>query len=449
MNPLEYCNRCFDEKKPDIVQIRKDQFVLPEKLPIQQYTQLCKVVVGLGGKMNSAYKNPGFKVPLDKIGDAAYLISQIGLDLHRQNEHLANVFAGFPTEEVATGQYRFVSLPEDGGWQFLDPQTRLWVSVTSMQSDTGMGANMREHTAVRHTQSGKTMYYYLGGKGKELHEVEKRAAFNLAARRFSRRNAFWTEHENLGFGVIHLSSLRMVPNDIFFGLVSLRPYEYVMDGYLYFDIKDFELVKQFLKAIKIDLFRCLELVILPGDTGKGSGSPVIPIADITPAVVSSFCSFISSIGGTTTKESGAIKVKNNQDSYTVRFVDRRNAIPVFSDNILYIPLSLVENVKEFLSVAASLAKRAKKNVHLWKNLAECWTVSNETDMSFLLDCIAENLEDDEFITRLLSNQQKQEQVRKWYDESVKGADANDMLNAPLDLLRSLSKHLDRQNGEKN
>jgi hypothetical protein len=80
---------------------------------------------------------------------------------------------------------------------------------------------------------------------------------------------------------------------------------------------------------------------------------------------------------------------------------------------------------------------------------ECWTVSNETDMSFLLDCIAENLEDDEFITRLLSNQQKQEQVRKWYDESVKGADANDMLNAPLDLLRSLSKHLDRQNGEKN
>ena len=155
MDPLEYCNRCFDEKKPDIVQIRKNQFVLPERLPIQQYAQLCKVVVDLSGKMNSAYKNTGFKVPLDKIGDAAHLISQMGLDLHRQNEHLANVFAGFPTEEIDTGQYRFVSLPEDGRWQFLDPQTRLWVSVTSMQSEAGIGAIMREHTAVRHTQHGK------------------------------------------------------------------------------------------------------------------------------------------------------------------------------------------------------------------------------------------------------------------------------------------------------
>ncbi len=441
MDPLEYCNRCFGEKKPDIVQVRKDQFALTEKLPIDQYTQLCKIVMGLGGKMNSIYKNPGFKVPLDKVSDVAQVISQMGLDLHRQNEHLANVFAGFPAEEIEPGHYRFVSLPAEGKWAFLDPQTRLWVGVTSMQSDTGVGANLREHTAVRQTDPGKITYYYVGGRGKELHEVEKRAAFNLAARRFTSRKAFWTSHDKLGFGVIHLSSLRMVPDDIFRGLVSLRPHEYVMDGYMYFDIKDFELVKQFLKAIKIDLVRCLELVILPGDTGKASGSPVIPIADIAPAVISSFCSFISSIGGATTKEYDAIKVKNNEDTYTVRFVDRSKPIAVSSDNILYIPLSLAENVKEFLPVAKSLAKRARKNIHLQKTLAECWAISNEADMSFLLDCITENLDDDKFIGTLLSNPQKLEHVRKWYNEAVKGDDANDMLNAPLDLLRGISKYL--------
>ena len=61
------------------------------------------------------------------------------------------------------------------------------------------------------------------------------------------------------------------------------------------------ILKEFLKSIRIDLKKCDKFEVLPGDNGKASGSPLIPISAIESKKITMITNLIKKLGGTESK----------------------------------------------------------------------------------------------------------------------------------------------------
>jgi len=451
LNPTEYCNQCFSDQEPDIIQYRKNQFVIHNRLTQKNYAKLKEIVTEeLKGKMNNEYKISGFTVPTDQCGRAIEFLNGLELKVHDLYEHIGKVFSGFSKNESTLGRSKFVSLPEGMEWQFLDPDTRLWSRIDVLINSNGNGANLKEGSVIKCRQKGMEKFFFVGGKGKELHEIEKRAAYNLASRTFTQRTAYWATHQvgNWGIGVIKLTSLRAVPDDIFNALARLRPVQKVIPQFLYFSLVDYELVKQFLKSIRIDLKKCKGFEVLPGDNGKASGSPLIPISGINSKKITTIRNLIESLGGRVTLQNDDhLEIKFENDSsidFSIWFVERDEnqtfAEYVVESQKFYIPLLAIDNIKTFSPIAKAIIHRAKKKADIKKLVCLCLEITNETDKQFLLDCIFTEIDDTEFITKIFSNKDKKSILVNWYNESVKGDETGEeWMNAPEGLWRKLSK----------
>ncbi|AJA92406.1 hypothetical protein T478_1399 [Candidatus Nitrosopelagicus brevis] len=437
LNPLEYCNNCFHETEPDIVQTRTDQFLILTRLDYKKYKDIQEFVELNSGKMNSEFRLAGFRVPLEIVDQTIDFLRKIDVTVHDLLTHVRNVFSGYTKETLSLGRHRFVKLPKGREHRFLDPKTRRWIYIKNPENS--IGVPLREHQIIKCENQGNDEYYYLGAE-EELHLVDKRAAFNLASRTFTNRTVYWADHKMLGFGTIKLNSLGMIPDDIFNSLTRLRPNEVILYGMLYFKITYFELLKVFLKANKINLLKCEDFVTLPGDNGKASGSPLISLSDIESEKIQTISNLIEKLNGKITKTKTELKVTFENDSYSILFVDNDSsrAIPVHEENKLYIPIALIENIREFEASAHKILYRAGKKLDIKKTLAECVEISNDADLSFVTECLTENIDDIDFIKKLLSDPSKESYLRNWFEDLVKNTTLEGWINAPEGLFRKLS-----------
>ena len=118
--------------------------------------------------------------------------------------------------------------------------------------------------------------------------------------------------------------------------------------------------------------------------------------------------------------------------------DSSRAIPVHEENKLYIPIALIENIREFEASAHKILYRAGKKLDIKKTLAECVEISNDADLSFVTEFLTENIDDIDFIKKLLSDPSKESYLRNWFEDLVKNTTLEGWINAPEGLFRKLS-----------
>ena len=147
LDPLLYCNNCYQDSVPDVVQTRTDQFVLLTRLDNKKYKTIQEFVELNSGKMNNEFRIAGFRVPLEIIDQTIDFLRKMDLNVHDLLSHVHNVFSGYTKETLSLGRHRFVKLPKGREHRFLDPKTRRWIYIKNPENS--IGVPLREHQIIK------------------------------------------------------------------------------------------------------------------------------------------------------------------------------------------------------------------------------------------------------------------------------------------------------------
>lgn len=441
-NLEKYClNVCCRDKYPHVCEIRRYEFAILRSIPKTTYFALKALIIANGGAMYYASSNQwGFTIPHQAYDKIVNWITGNDLQIHTLLDHLDQVRNFFRVPKKEIGKYCFVDLPPREKWQYFDSATRSWIDFDTL-SEFGMkGGLTRAGTVMKCSEKGETEYYKVSDSGTKIYLLEtKRAALNLAAQYFSEKKAYWVEHKQAW--VIPLRTLGIMPEDIFYALVRMRPFREVAEGLLVFAKTDFALIKEFLKIINITLVKCSRLIELPGDMSKARGTPLLRLEDIDKARISTIKSLIEDLGASVIENADTLSIAGRADKFKIAFVD--SDATRFHDETFFVPVSKLNEVSVFYDCARLLAIRlGRKNLSIDKLLAIHWNIISDADAQFVVKTFIKNINDPEFSSQMLSRSDKIQAIRKWYEDCLDGTDFNSQEGLMLyDLLRKVSQVL--------
>lgn len=419
-----------------MIETYRYRFACTRTLPKKKYFAIKSIVQNNGGHTGSFGKYWSFTIPSSSYDTVLYLLRQIVPDIHTLPEHLDNIRHYFNLKPKVLGHYCFTIMPKGEGWQWLDTSSRLWIQLDTFQSGTSTVANIRAGCIIRCFEQGIMKFYKVNDAGTQLHPLStRRAGGNLAALYFSTKKAYWVDHGSQWVIPIHL--LGEVPQDIFLALARMRPLAEVFSGLLVFSKEDFDVIREFLKVIRVELVQCSRLVQLKGDESKKSGTPLLSLSDVGPAKVASLRSLFAAMGIEVSVEMDIMRITSTADSFNIAFTAGEK--PIFQDDTLYLPTTTIEDVRSFREVAKSILKRLRNlEVPLNRLLALTWNPTNQADESFVIEVFLQNIDDTAFVDSLLASKYKLAIIRKWYEDTMQNVDFS-----MLDKLRKVSKHLAR------
>jgi hypothetical protein len=438
----EYClNVCCRDRYPHICEVRRYEFAILRSVPRSKYFSLKAAVRESGGMMQHAGSDQwGFSIPAQSYDNIVNWVVTNELSIHTLLDHLDRLRHFYHLPKKDLGKYCFVDLPPRERWQYFNPESRSWVYLDTMDEFGIKGAFTRAGSILKCLRKGQTEYYKVSDSGSKIYLLQtKRAALNLAAQYFSNKKAYWVEHKETS--VIPIRTLGIMPEDIFLALARMRPFRGVADGLLAFTRGDFSVIQEFLKVIKIDLMKCSRLVELPGDKSRTRGTPLLGFVDAGRARVNAIESLIADLGTTVTENGDFLKIVSKTDEFKMAFVVSDAAL--FHDETLFVPVADLGDASAFRSCLVSLSTRlGRKNADVDKMLAIHWNIESKADAQFVVTIFLKHLDDPKFTAQLLSNTDKFEVIRKWYEDCIATTDFNSPQGFSLhDLLRQVSRSL--------
>lgn len=415
-------------------------FGIVRNIPREKYLALVSFVESNGGRMGRKGKYWGFRIQPQSYDHVQAYLNNNGFVTHTLGDHLDKVRHFFAIPPKRLGGYCYLLLPAAEKWQFLDPISRQWTYIKTLDELGVKGATVRAGSVLRSFNKGNQQYFKVNDAGTKINPLNtKRAATNLAALYFEPKKAYWASHRLTW--ALSIRTLGVVPDDIFFALARMRPFVEVPEGVFAFAHSDFNTVQEFLKVIRIELVRCSKLIMLPGDESRAMGTPLIYFTDIEPQKSQAIRSLLEDFGAKTEISGSMLSVMYRNDHFKLGgFIE---ADDPYYDGTLYIPLHSLEDANAFATAMASIMRRLRiREPHPEKILSVHWPVGCEADGNFILDTFIHHMDDEEFTAKILAQPSKLALVRQWYVDCINNTDFNVPESfAFLELLRTASRVL--------
>lgn len=439
MDLLKYCEGCFGDEPPDICELYRHRFVLLHHLCPSTYRLVKQIVEKNGGTFHYVSgKRWGFETTKENHQHILNMLNICSVPVHTLEEHVCNLEARYDSKSLKLGKQCYLDLTEGDEWYILNPQTRSWCEIIPFCG----GMLVREGSVLRCDLKGDIKFYWFKGLGEDsspkILELQKRAAWNIAARYFEPRPVYWIEHKELGVGAITSASLGGLPDDIFAALVKFRPFEKHIHGLFIFESEDYELAKKVLGYINARTIKSTNVVILPGDPDKLHGTPVISLSETPIDRIDSFKTILATIAGDEVRlGDNSIEVPSSGGNFKVVFVGRSKGCAI--GKTFYVPLNAIEDTRRIFKLVAAIGECFKMNVDVVEKLFVLnWSAKNEADTSFMLEAFIRNIDDPEFVQKLMTLPENRNLVCQWHEGVTKDYVKT---SVPLQVLKKIGKHL--------
>ena len=130
MEPLEFCDICFQKGKPNLCETYKNTFTKIVSLQFSQKTRLDKILNRLEIRPRSVEKRWTLVVGSDKRKEFLDSLWGIGVTVHTLEDHVKVITRLYKPEIRKLGEKEQVELPTKESWEVFDPKSRDWIQLS-------------------------------------------------------------------------------------------------------------------------------------------------------------------------------------------------------------------------------------------------------------------------------------------------------------------------------
>jgi len=381
LEPLEFCDLCFQRGKTNLCETYKNTFTKISPLHFSQQSRLDKILNRLEIRPRLIDRRWTCIVDSPKRKEFLDSLWGINVTVHTLDDHVKVLLKFYKPEIRRLGEPEQVVLPSLESWEEFNPKSRSWDIIKVNQKNEKITATVNLGNILKHNSFEGVSYFrtYLNNDLPVLAPMEKRGAYNIMATIAEPVTAYWKIDSTNEHGFIENKQLTNLPDEIFNILRRLGTTDKRIPEMLIFENVDYEIVKTILGCIKMDLIKSSDMMAI---FDKTSVTPII-IENLEKERLQVMLDIITEIGGKIESENEHFTISGKKGSVKLTFVDNDKSI---QDGIeIRISISAFEDPSRFTEILYMIKKRlGLQDMPLETMVSQHWPIITDSDLQYVI-----------------------------------------------------------------
>ncbi|MGI0102764.1 MAG: hypothetical protein ACREA7_09255 [Nitrosotalea sp.] len=441
VNPLEFCDLCFRQNKPNLCETYKNTFTKINSIHFSQQAKLDRILNRL--QVTPRMVDRRWSCTMDIYTRKEFLDSLwgIGVSVHTLDDHVKVLTRLYKPEIRKLGALDGIELSAMDTWEEFDPKTRTWIQVKVSSKNEKLTAKINLGNILKCTGIEGASYYRTNKDGDgsvALVPMEKRAAHNIMCTVAEPTISHW-KSDDLGKHVfIELQELHNIPEEIFSFLNRLGSKDKRIPGTMIFESDDFELVRTALSCIKINLEKSSEIVTIPSDNKHGT---VILIEKITKERLQVLFDIIKEMGGMIESKEDHLVISGKRGSVKLTFADDDKSLQ--DGNTIKVSVSALEDPSRFSEILSMIKKRlGLLDMPLESAISRHWPILTDSDLQYVVQSAISWYSSNPFLAvKIISEPNKFGKVKEWNAKIKEGKVRSSLDTITLGKIIKRTEHI--------
>jgi hypothetical protein len=419
LEPLEFCDLCFQRGKTNLCETYKNTFTKISPLHFTQQTRLDKILNRLEIRPRLIDRHWTCVVDSSKRKEFLDSLYGISVTMHTLDDHVKVLTKIYKPESRSLGALEEFEIPSQESWEAFNPKSRVWGMVKVKQKDEKFFVKVNLGNILKHSSFEGTSYFraYTNNDLPVLAPMEKRGAYNIMATITEPTTTYWKTDSMNEHGFIENKQLTNIPDEIFNILRRLGTTNKKIPEMLIFENEDYEIVKTVLGCIKIDLIKSAETITSLID--KTSVTPII-IENLEKERLQAMLDIITEIGGKIERENEHFTISGKKGSVKLTFVDNDKSI---QDGIeIRISISAFEDPSRFTEILYMIKKRlGLQDLPLETMTSQHWPIITDADLQYVVQsAISWWASNSVLASNIIGEKNKFAKVKEWFSKIKEG-----------------------------
>jgi hypothetical protein len=419
LDPLEFCDLCFQRGKKNLCETYKNTFTKISPLHFTQQSKLDKILnkLEVRPKLVDRHWTCIFDTPKRK--EFLDSLLSIGITVHTLDDHVKVLTKLYKPDSRSLGAQEEFELPNPESWEEFNPKSRAWDMIKVKQKNEKFFAKVNLGNILKHSSFEGTSYFraYLNSDSPVLAPMEKRGAYNIMTTITEPATAHWKTDSMKEHGFIENKQLTNIPDEIFNILRRLGTTNKKVSDTLIFENDDYDIVKTILGCIKIDLIKSADTITSLFD--KTSVTPII-IENLEKERLQAMLDIITEIGGKIENENEHFTISGKKGSVKLTFVDNDKSI---QDGIeIRISTSALEEPSRFTEILYMIKKRlGLQDLPLETMVSQHWPIITDYDLQYVVQsAISWWTSNSVLASNIIGEKNKYAKVKEWFSKIKEG-----------------------------
>lgn len=419
LEPLEFCDICFQKERPNLCETYKNTFTKVTPLQFSQKSRLDRLLNRLEIRPRSISKR--WTIVVDSAKRKEFLDSLWGVNttVHTLEDHVKTITRLYKPEVRKLGDEKQVELSTPESWEQFDPKLRDWVPLKVETKKEKFYATVNLGNVLKCSSFEGTTHFrtYLNDDTPMLAPMERRAVYNIVSTIAEPITAVWKPDSEGQHGFIEYSQLPNIPDEIFNILRRLATVDKRIPDTMIFENDDFELVKTVLGCIKIDLTKSTETVTTLSE--KKSDVP-LQIEEIQEKRLQVMLDILKEMGGKIESEKDSLTISGTRGMVKITFVDNDKSTQ--DGNMVRISISALEEPPRFIEILFMIKKRlGLLDLPLENVLSQHWPIISDNDLQYVIQtAISWWSSNPVLATKIIGDAEKFDKVKEWNTKIKEG-----------------------------
>jgi len=419
LEPLEFCDVCFQRGKPNLCETYKNTFTKIVSLQFSQKTRLDRILTRLEIRPRSVEKRWTLILSSEQRKEFLDSLWGINVTVHTLEDHVKVITQLYKPEVRKLGDREQVELPAPESWEEFDPKSRDWIQLKVDTKKEKFHALVNLGNVLKCSSFEGTTYFrtYLNANTPMLVPMEKRAVYNIVSTLAEPITAIWKPDGSAQHGFIEYDQLPNIPDEIYNVLRRLATVNKKVPDTMIFENNDFELVKTVLGCIKIELIVSSETITTLSE--KKSDVPIL-IEEIQKDRLQVMLDIVKEMGGKIEIEKDNFTVSGTRGLVKITFVDNDKSSQ--DGNMVKIAVSALEDPPRFAEILVMIKKRlGLLDLPLENVLSQHWPIISDNDLQYVIQtAISWWSSNPVLATKIIGDAEKFVRVKEWNTKIKEG-----------------------------
>jgi len=419
LEPLEFCDVCFQRGRPNLCETYKNTFTKIIPLQFSQKSRLDKILNRLEIRPRSVDKRWTIVVDSEKRQEFLDSLWGVNVTIHTLEDHVKVITRLYKPEVRKLGDREQVELPSKESWEEFDPKSRDWIHLQVDTKKEKFFAQVNMGNVLKCSSFEGTEYFrtYLNTDTPMLAPMEKRAVYNIVSTIAEPITSLWKSDGENKHGFIGYDQLPNLPDEIFNVLRRLATIDKRMPETMIFENDDFELVKTVLGCIKIDLTKSSDTITSLLD--KKSDTPIL-IETISKERLQVMLDILQEMGGKVETEKDGLTLSGTRGLVKITFVDNDKSTQ--DGTMVKISISALEDPSRFAEILFIIKKRlGLLDLPLENTLSQHWPIVSDNDLQYVIQTAISWWSNNPVLaTKIIGDGDKFAKVKEWNNKIKEG-----------------------------
>ena len=417
MDPLEFCDMCFQRGKPNLCETYKGIFTKISSLHFSVQNKLDRILTKL--EIQARRADGRWTCATDtKRKEFLDSLWGIGVSVHTLEDHAKVLSKLYKPDVRALGAGAPVELSVTESWEEFDPKSRNWVALKVTKKEDKFTGSVHLGNVIKCSGVEGKKYFRsnLDKKVATLIPMEKRAAYNIAST-IAEQITIQYKTNNTGEHVfIDTQQLGIIPDEISSFLERMGVKDKKNSEMLVFGIEDLEILKSTLGLIKINLERSSDVVAIL----EKKSDATVPIEQIEKERLGVLSFIIKEMGGEILTENNSFIISGKRGQVKITFVEDEKSTQ--DGTAIKVSVSALSEPPRFAEILSMIKKRlGLLDLPLEGTISACWPIITDSDLQYVVQsAISWYGSNPVLACKIISEADKFAKVKQWHSKIKEG-----------------------------